>query len=934
MEYLEVRRLLSAAVTSTTLKVSPSPALYGQDVTLTAEVTAKSGSPSGIVTFLDAAATLGAVAINTTTHKAALSMPLLTLGINSLTAVYGGATVFDASTSLVVHDTVNPVPTTTTLVSSSNPATAGQTLTFTATVADKVGSPVGTVTFLEGITTLGTAVVNTLSNQVTFTTSTLAVGTNSLTAVYGGTTGFAASTSSAVKEKIKAIPTQTILVPAANPGTAGQVLTLTAVVTSSDGSPGGTVVFKQGANTLGTAAVNTTTNEATFTTSSLALGTNSLTATYKGSAGFSASNSAAVKEAIVAAPIATTTTLATSSNPGTLGQTITFTATITPTSGATAPGGTVTFLYGATTLGTAAVSTSTHEAFITTSSLPFGMDSITAVYGGTKGFTASTTSEALNETINTNGPQTTYTALASSLNPATSGQEITLTAIVSSPLGTPSGSVTFFNGNTVLGTAALNTLTHKASLATSALTVGTGDPTAVYDITAVYGGVTGSFITSTSIDLPETIFPVPVATTTTLVSSLTPALAGEGVTLTATVTANGGSPVGTVTFEDGNVPIGTTTVNAETGVATLITSSLAVGTNSLTADYTGTVGFAPSTSSAVSEVVTQVTTTTTLTASPSNTTIGQVVTFTADVVPEAGGATPIGDVTFVSGEETLGTVALNSSGIATMTAFTGAYTVEAIYTGNTTDAGSNGSVTLTAPLPALTTLTSGTLTMQYAILNTGSGAAAQTGQYVQVNYTGYLTTGTIFDSSLDPGRTPFDFGLGEGSVIEGWDAGIPGMLVGETRLLVIPSNGGYGTTGQGTIPPNAELIFVVQMLAVDLPRVGITNQGNSVAVTNGEAASSDAGTLFPSTAIGSSSPSESFELQSLDSSFSLQLTGTPQVQVTGADASDFVVSQPSSGVFTITFTPTATGTLTAVLSIQTNDPDVPDFTFDLSGTGT
>jgi peptidylprolyl isomerase len=95
----------------------------------------------------------------------------------------------------------------------------------------------------------------------------------------------------------------------------------------------------------------------------------------------------------------------------------------------------------------------------------------------------------------------------------------------------------------------------------------------------------------------------------------------------------------------------------------------------------------------------------------------------------------------------------------------------------------------------------------------GTGAEAKVGSTLTVNYTGTLENGTVFDSSY--GKTPFDFPLGAGQVIPGWDKGLVGMKVGGHRRLTIPSELGYGTQGAGSsIPPNSTLIFEVELLAV------------------------------------------------------------------------------------------------------------------------
>ena len=97
----------------------------------------------------------------------------------------------------------------------------------------------------------------------------------------------------------------------------------------------------------------------------------------------------------------------------------------------------------------------------------------------------------------------------------------------------------------------------------------------------------------------------------------------------------------------------------------------------------------------------------------------------------------------------------------------------------------------------------------------GEGAEAKAGDHVVVHYTGWLTNGTKFDSSKDR-NDPFDFPLGQRHVISGWDEGMQGMKIGGTRKLTIPSELGYGARGAGgVIPPNATLVFEVELLGVN-----------------------------------------------------------------------------------------------------------------------
>lgn len=129
-----------------------------------------------------------------------------------------------------------------------------------------------------------------------------------------------------------------------------------------------------------------------------------------------------------------------------------------------------------------------------------------------------------------------------------------------------------------------------------------------------------------------------------------------------------------------------------------------------------------------------------------------------------------------------------------------------------------GAAIFTAALAAKGRITKGD-GLQYEVIKAGKGKIAESGQRVQVHYTGWLNEsgkkGKKFDSSVDRGK-PFVFGLGQGMVIRGWDEGVAGMKVGEKRTLFIPSALGYGARGAGgVIPPHADLIFDVELLDVE-----------------------------------------------------------------------------------------------------------------------
>lgn len=192
--------------------------------------------------------------------------------------------------------------------------------------------------------------------------------------------------------------------------------------------------------------------------------------------------------------------------------------------------------------------------------------------------------------LNLNGARPSTTALGSSVNPSTAGQSVTFTATVTGTAGTPTGSVTFRDGTTDLGTVAL--ASGVATLATSALTVGT------HSITATYTG-DGIYSTSASTAVSQVVNLA--ASATALASSVNPSTPGQSVTFTATVTGGAGVPTGTVTFLDGATVLGSPSLAA--GVATFATSALAVGTHTMTATYSGSATYAASASAPLSQVV-------------------------------------------------------------------------------------------------------------------------------------------------------------------------------------------------------------------------------------------------------------------------------------------------------------------------------------------
>jgi hypothetical protein len=208
--------------------------------------------------------------------------------MNSITTVYGGDSNNSGSTSAPVNQFVI-AKTTTTLTLFPNPSAYGQTVIFTAKVTSSIGAPPDgeTVTFKKGATILGTGTLS--GGSATFTTSTLKVGTTAVTAVYGGDSNFANSTSKAVSQIVSKATTTTTLVSSLNPSNYGQSVTFTATVTPQfSGTVTGSIVYKDGTTVLKTVSLSV--GVAKFTTSTLTHGTHTITATYNGSTSFNGSS--------------------------------------------------------------------------------------------------------------------------------------------------------------------------------------------------------------------------------------------------------------------------------------------------------------------------------------------------------------------------------------------------------------------------------------------------------------------------------------------------------------------------------------------------------------------------------------------------------------------------------------------------------------------
>jgi Bacterial Ig-like domain (group 3)/MBG domain (YGX type) len=600
---------ITAPTTPTTTSLSaPGSATYGANVTLTATVTSTAGTPGGSVLFYSGRTALGAGTLNAG-GMASLTTNTLAAGTDNLTATYEGAGSFTGSTSLASSITINPATQTITFAPIGSHAYGSAPFAVSATSSAGSNYPV-TITVQSG-----PAVIN--GGTVTIT----GVGTVVLQGAQVGNADYNAATST---QSFQATPVPLTVTAnnasraygAANPAFSG-------TVTGAVGSDSFTESFT-------TTATNTS-NVGGYPIVPSVTGTNlnDYTVTI-------------VNGTLTVNGAATTTTL---SGPGTAvyGANVTLTATVTSPGGT--PTGTVTFYNGAVALGTGTLNSS-GVATLGTTTLASGSDQVTASYSAVGNFAAST-STTTTVTVNAATQTISFPAIASraygsapftvtATSSAGSNYPVTI-AVQSGPAVISGGTVTVTGAGTVVLLASqAGDSNYSAATATQSFQVmpavltatannasriyGAANPAFSGTVTGAVGSdsfsesftttatttsnagsypivpaVTGSQLSNYTVTVVNGALTVNGAATTTTLSAPGSAAYGAGVTLTATVASTAGMPGGIVTFYSGSTSVGTGTLNGG-GVATLTTTTLPVGTDTLTASYGAAGNFAASTS--------------------------------------------------------------------------------------------------------------------------------------------------------------------------------------------------------------------------------------------------------------------------------------------------------------------------------------------------
>jgi len=694
-------QVVNKAGTVTGLSASPSsPTVSGQAVTFTAHVDVVApgvGTLGGGVQFNVDGNPFGTAVPLGAGDNASVTISNLSTGNHDVVAVYNGNADFAASSSATLSHGVDKADSAVALSTSDSSAVAGQPLTFTAdvtAVAPGSGTPTGLVQFAVDGVDLG-APVALAGGVATSPIANLDAGSHTITANYEGDGNFGGQ-SATISQAVAAAQTTTVVSSSPNPSVFGQDVTVTAEVAPvapATGTPEGVVQFYVDGDPAGAFAILDE-GVATTTLTGLSRGDHQITAVYASTdPNFVTSTSAELTQVVNKA--STEVALTSSSPTSVFGQPVTFTASVSVLApGAGSPAGTIEFRDGTTVIGTEPVSSSTGgQASLTVSDLTVAQHAITASYSGDDSFNGSAGS-----TIQRVTRALTSTSVASSANPAQTGQGVQFTATVTPVApgaGNPSGTVRFTINGAPLGGA--NPIVDGVATSPnfSSLTPGK------YTVSASYSG-DGNFVASTGVldqgtgqDIVQGLSAISV------VGTPEQAEFGEAVTFTSTVTAvapSSGKPTGVVRIWEGDVLLGATSLvpqsAANTSQATFVTSSLSPGSHAIRAEYVGNFNFAPATAT-TNQSVGQIATVTGIASSSNPSTFGDAVTFTATVATNpAGAGTPTGAVTFTDGSTVLGTASLatvqgqQQASITLSSLSSGVHAVTATYAGTAALAGS------------------------------------------------------------------------------------------------------------------------------------------------------------------------------------------------------------------------------------------------------
>ncbi|MDA8521012.1 Ig-like domain repeat protein [Acidovorax sp. NCPPB 4044] len=665
--------------TAVSLDALPGTVALGRSQVLRATVAG--GAPGGTVTFFDGSAVIGSGVLQNVAGvpTATVVWNVQTPGNHAIAAVYSGdAATASAATSSAVTVRAG-LASEIALESGATPSTVNMALTLRARVSvpGSQTQPTGSIAFYRGTELLATAALDAQGVAVV-STSALAAGLHSLTAVYLGDDAVAGSRSASFTQTVlPAASTTAVLATSHVQIAAGASLALTvrvAAVADPATALGGTVTFYDGDTRLGSAAL--VNGQASFNAAGVTAGSHGYRAVYGGDAADAASTSATATVISVAngpsiaTPVARSTglVLAVSSTAIAKGNAVAVTATVTGNH----PTGSVTFVSGGRILGSAVLVDG--QAVLSFTPSEAGELSVQALYAGDAGNPATASGEPARIVV---APSPARMVLSVSSTQAVRGTGVVLTATLSGSdtAAAPTGSVTFYANGAAIGTAVLSQ--GLASLAIATLDIGSNAITVQYA-----GDARNAAVSSAAQDLRIISAPASVA----LGASSQQAAAGAAVTFTATVVpaTSGTSPTGRVDFFNGTSFLGSASL--ANGTATLTTNGLRnVGVANVTAVYTGEASGAVSKPFSVS-----ISSGVELSVSSTRIVSGNPVVLSANV----GSGT--GTVSFFDGSVYLGSASA-SNGMASLTtkALTqaGSHAITAVYAGDANRAGAASAAT-------------------------------------------------------------------------------------------------------------------------------------------------------------------------------------------------------------------------------------------------
>jgi hypothetical protein len=768
-------------------------AIYGDIITFTATISPVGSGidPSGTVIFYNGISQMsGAIALNGA-GQGSFSIGTLLVGSYNITAQYSGDPNYIAVTSSILVQVVNKATPPITLISSEQPASLGDNVTFTATV-NSVGdgiTPTGTITFFDGITAISGPITINGSGVGSMSTTSLAAGAHSITVQYSGDAEYNSNTSTMFTETIITKPRPLVVVTSSlNPSIYNQLVTFTITVSHAGPTPTGTILLFDGVTQLNS-TFTLVAGVTTYAISTLSVGAHPITAQYSGDIIYATATSAILTQNVD--EVTPTVTLVSNFNPSNYTQLVTFTATVSPVGILGTPTGTIIFKDGGSPISSAIALNGAGQASFAIATLTGGTHNITAAYSGDSNYNLAT-SNTIPQLVNRIPPPISISASPSTT--ITYGNTVVFSSTVSAVgIGvTPTGTVTFDDfGSPISG--ALTLVSGSTSFGTAVLVA---DP---HNITAVYGGDT-NYSPVTSNTLIET---VNKATQTVIISSndYPTAHYGDTITFTGSVLYSGSeaTPTGTIAFYVGAIIIGSP-VSMSGGSASISVPTSGVGTFNVTAEYSGDPNYTPANSSPLSQTVIASTPPISLSSNEQPSFYGDTITFTAIASPVGVGEVPPGNIIFkdplaISGPITLsgGSASfsigiLNSSPGGVTYGITAAYTdsVDANYSNatsgvlsQTVDQSNPGIVLTVSPNPAK--IVSGSINVTFTATLTPRLAGAP-------------PTGTV-TFSINGGA------VGSGSIVAGVATLVHAFTVAGTFVIRATYNGNtnYLVTLSGAI---------------------------------------------------------------------------------------------------------------------------------------